>query len=221
MKTIVPHILSYFKTTTFINKLLDSMILLFIVIGVGMALGSIPFHWSIVIAPLLIGSMAWANYRYKQSIHTVENTYDQTSRIHRILSGEQYSNDFAFIGHFRFSNGSTSLDTGFNFMKMSMTEYALPEGTVIFPQRWQELPIVINLPLIAALSSGKTYSGTINPSSAMYTELRRANIQSYTAIPITGDRGSLIGFIYVGSNTETPPDVKICKKIAERVSRVV
>lgn len=220
MKTIIPKVLDYFKSTPPASKIIDSLVLVFASIGVGMSLGKIPFHYSILVAPILIGAIAWGTYRYRQSQHSVENTCDLTSRVHRILTAEQYFHNFQFAGRFLFSNGTNSLDNSFNFMRLSLTEYVLPEGNSISPQRWTNLPILINLKLISALSDGETFQDEVSTSSAMWSELNRIEVKSYTAVPIRGNRGALIGFAFFGSSTSTPPDKKICEEITSKIEQV-
>lgn len=150
------------------------------------------------------------------STHTVEHTFKQSNEIQKILDGEQYKNQYNFVGSFKFHNGTQGLD-GFNFMKWSLTEYSSGIGISVDPLEMQNIPIVINMPMVSALVEGKCYSSVTIPKTPLYITALRMNVQSYTACPIVSRQNQLIGYILVGVNTTTPPSHESVEMIVDKI----
>lgn len=191
----------YLSETKFLRKCMDITLVIVLMFAYGFATGKIHLP------------EAW---KPNPPTHTVEHTFKQSNQIQKIIDGEQYLNNYNFIGSFKFHNGIQGLD-GFNFMKYSLTEYSTGMGIMVDPLEMQNLPIVINMPMVSSLVEGKCYSAKPNPKSPTYLTAMKMNLQSYTVCPIRSRQGQLVGFVAIGVNKPEAPLEEQVRKITNQI----
>lgn len=195
-------IIKYFKTTKPLRKVLDVTLLCILMIVFGMATGKLP------IPPIP---------HYNAPNHTVENTLRQSTEVQKVLDVSQNKYNLHYIGYYRYHNGLQGLD-GFNFMKWSLTEYSTALGVRVEPLNEQAIPVLANPTMVGAHVDGKCYQGVPNANLPLYAASIRMGVQSYTSCPVYSRQKKLAGFVYVASNTPTPPSVDIVQNIANEIS---
>lgn len=190
----------YLTNTKWFRKMFDVILVCMILLVYGFATGKInPSHF------------------YNPASHTVEHTFKQSTEIQKILDGEQYKNEYRFVGSYKFHNGTQGLD-GFNFMKWSLTEYSTEIGVQVDPMELQNIPIVVNMPMVSALVEDKCYMSVPNPKSPTYYISKRMGIHAYTSCPIFSRQRQLVGFILVATDQTIAPDQTKVRAIVEQIS---
>lgn len=190
---------SYLTETKWHRKLLDALLICVIILMWGVANGNVNI-----------------SKLYNPFDHTVESTLIQSSAIQKIIDGEQYKNDFRFIGSFKFHNGTVSLD-GYNFMKYSLTEYSTQIGTMVDTPKLQNVPIVMNNRMIRTLAEGVCYSDVPDPNNSLYSTFELMEITQYISCPIYSTKDHLAGFIMIGVRGTELPSVIETSNIASRI----
>jgi hypothetical protein len=186
---------TYFSNTKFFKKLGDTLLVMLILLTYGVAAGHI---------------------KLPTPAHTVRASFNQSRQIQKELDIAQDKAQANFVGNFKFHNGTQGLD-GFNFMKYSLTGFSAKLGISVDAEAMQSIPIVVNMPLVAALVDDKCYSAFPNPTSPKYTLALQMGIKSYTACPVNDNKHNLVGFVIFGSGDITPPTEVAVKEAAKAV----
>lgn len=141
-------------------------------------------------------------HRHREEIHTVEDSFSQSDFITSILNGERYKFGCEVLTHLRFSNGVTSLDGSFNFIRFSISEFSAAPHLSVNVQEYQYIPISINLALVSAMVKNELYCKDVDYTSPMYRQFTQMNIKSYCAYPVRNKHGMLTGFLFAGSSNK-------------------
>lgn len=186
---------TYFNKTPFFKKLGDALLVVLILITYGIAAGHI---------------------KIPEPRHNVRASFNESRQIQKELDIVQDKYGINFVGNFKFHNGTQGLD-GFNFMKYSLTEYSAKLGITVDAEALQSVPIVVNMPMVAALVDDKCYSAMPNPSSPKYIIAMQMGIKTYTACPVNDGKHNLVGFVVFSSDSTTPPEQSIVQEAAKTI----
>lgn len=200
--TALDTVTRYLNTTKPFRKILDVILACILMIIYAVATGKIPL-------PSLP--------HYNAPTHTVENTLRQSTEVQKVLDIAQNKHNLYYVGYYRYHNGLQGLD-GFNFMKWSLTEYSTALGVRVEPLNEQAIPVLANPTMVGAHVDGKCYQGVPNSNLPLYANMIRMGTLSYTSCPVYSRQKQLAGFVYVASNTQTPPPVDIVQTIANDIS---
>lgn len=198
MQALLNPIAQYLSETSYTRKILDAILVAALILVYGFASGHISLP--------------------KSEPHTVEHTFNKSSQIKKILDIAQSKAGVNVVSHFTLHNGVNGL-SGYSFMKQSMTEVSTAMGVTLYPEEWQDLPIVINMSQIGALIEGKCYSSPITINAGKYNAFIRAGVQSITACPVKDAKGNLVGYVEFGSNSITPPSIATVESVAKEVEK--
>lgn len=191
MRFILFKLLSYFdkiKSTSFIKNILDSLVMLIsgfilcvILFFIGLVTKTIDFDKLLkVITP-----------------HTVESSFSQSKQIQKTLDAFQITHSVSFIGNFRFHNGVTSF-SGFNFIKLSLTEYSSDIDVEVNPTLFQNISIVNLMDLVQYAVDDKCFTGELEHKHPMYYSFLVVGSSYISACPIKKN-GNVVGMVIVGS----------------------
>ena len=190
--SVISH---YFNKTPFFKKLGDALLIVLILFAYGVATGHV---------------------KLPATHHSVKASFDTSRQIQKILDVHQNKTNIVFAGHFNFHNGTQGLSS-FNFMKYSLTEYSARLGVHVDAEALQNIPIVVNMPMVAALVDDKCFTSFPNPASPKYIIALEMGIKSYTACPVNDKRHNLVGFVVFGNDTLTPPAETSVQETAKEV----
>lgn len=199
--SFIESIKSYLFKTPWYRKVLDAFLICLVLLFWGISTGKVNIQHTF----------------YNPSKHTVENSLKQSGEVQKVIDGEQYKNNYRFIGSFKFHNGTVSLD-GYNFMKYTLTEYSAQTGTRVDPQLFQNVPIVMNNPMIRTLADGKCFVGVPDRNSSSFVSYEQMEVTSFTACPIYSIQKQLSGFILVGQRNEEAPTEHDVTSITNKIS---
>lgn len=192
---------SYLFKTPWYRKILDTFLICLVLLFWGIASGKVSLETKF----------------YNPSTHTIEHTLQQSSQVQKVIDGEQYKNDYRFIGSFKFHNGTVSLD-GYNFMKYTLTEYSSQMGTLVDSQLLQNVPIVMNNKMIRTLADGKCYTGYPDKTESSFLVYEQMEVTSYTACPVYSLQKHLSGFILVAVRNTPAPSHSEVVSITDKIS---
>lgn len=191
MKFILFKLLSYFekiKSASFIKNILDSLVMLI----AGCILCIILFFTGLVTKTIDIDKILKII-----TPHTVESSFSQSKQIQKILDAFQITHNVSFIGNFRFHNGVTSF-SGFNFIKLSLTEYSSGIDVIVNPTLFQNISIVNLMDLVQYAVDDKCFTGEVFNKHPMYYSLLIIGSSYISACPINKN-GNVVGMVIVGS----------------------
>lgn len=195
-----PLINEYFRETTFTKKIEDASIIGILAVVIGLATGKLalsPILGGLVIMTLII-SFIYTLFKGTKRKTTVEHSFKHSSKVKKILDRIQYSSDFPAVIHMIFHNGVSDLSRQFSFIKMTGMESSTADHITFNPLVFRDLPFMVDIDMIAALTKGNSYVKQISDQDPLYNQYKKIGIRSLCATPVYA-KGCLNSFVIVGS----------------------
>ncbi len=193
-------VINYLNKTKWYRKLFDALLIALLLLVYGVVSGNVKLEHQIL----------------SPTSHSLENTLKQSEGVQNILNEERKQNGYRVVAHYMLHNGTQSLD-GYNFMKYSLTEYSTSVGVKLDPLLHQNVPTMMNDPMIQAIGAGKCYRGLPDPYSSRYFVYQEMEVEKFMVCPVYSNE-RLSGFVFIGVREGDLPNDADLIGIASKIS---